>query len=682
MNILSIYITIPLAVCVVLGIVALVFALQWLVHVKLKAVERRNKELQHMMEQALSMGEYYTVRYDIKTNRWDSTHGSLIDANGLSMKAILNQLHPEDRHVIQKKVQQLLRGEQRLCDVNFRWRYIADNDKKDAEWLHANGQMAVEYDKDGKPAALISITKNVTDEIKNEHDDDILLKRFRKIFDTSLVAMTFYDKDGRLIDINQKMRKLCEFDEIRESFFRNTPIAEVELIKGDFDPTSHDQFHICQHMCYPKLGIDKYIEMNISPILDDGDNIVYYCVTARETTGERELYLEQTKHRQQLQEADEAINKYENELHHLLTDNQMYICSTDLAAKTISFSKSLRKMDYVMTIEQYLELMFDEDKVQAATFFSNPEHMAKPYNAIRHFLYTPVNDKPNWQAFTSTPVFDNDGKLIGQFGVTRDITRLMEAQEQLRRETASADESGKLKSVFLANMTHEIRTPLNAIVGFSGLLLFVDDSNERREFIRVIRNNCDMLLRLINDILEASNMGQALAIEPETLDFATTFDDICQTLAQRVQEPGVEFQKDNPYSVFQTCVDKGRLQQVYTNFVTNAVKYTSKGHIRVGYRAESREVEGELRSGMYIYCEDTGTGIPPEKQGNVFDRFVKLNDTVQGTGLGLSICKTIAERCGGVIGLNSEGADHGSTFWMWIPCPVEYKEKEHHATSI
>ena len=682
MNILSIYITIPLVVCVVLGLVALALVLQWTVHVKLKAIERRNKELQHMMEQALGMGEYYTVRYDIKAKRWDSTHGSLIDSNGLSMKAMLNQLHPEDRHAMQQKVQQLLRGEQSLCDVDFRWRYIADNDKEDAGWLYANGQIAVEHDKDGKPAALISITKNVTDEIENEHADDVLLQRFRKIFDTSLVAMTFYDKEERLIDINQNMCKLCEFDEAREAYFRNTPLSDIELIKNDFDPESRTPFHVCQHMRFPKLNIDKYIEMEISPILDDGGNIVYYCVTARDLTDERKLHLEQMKHDQQLHEADEAINKYEDELHHLLTDNQMYICSTDLAAKTVSFSKSLRKMDYVMTIEQYLELMFDEEKVQAATFFSNPEHMAKPYNAIRHFVYTPVNDKPNWQAFTSTPVFDNDGKLIGQFGVTRDITRLMEAQEQLRRETASADESGKLKSVFLANMTHEIRTPLNAIVGFSGLLLYVDDSNERREFIRVIRNNCDMLLRLINDILEASNMGQALAIEPETLDFATTFDDICQTLAQRVQEPGVEFQKDNPYSVFQTCVDKGRLQQVYTNFVTNAVKYTSKGHIRVGYRAERREVEGELQSGMYIYCEDTGTGIPPEKQGNVFDRFVKLNDTVQGTGLGLSICKTIAERCGGVIGLDSEGAGHGSTFWMWIPCPAEYKEKEHHATSI
>jgi signal transduction histidine kinase len=106
------------------------------------------------------------------------------------------------------------------------------------------------------------------------------------------------------------------------------------------------------------------------------------------------------------------------------------------------------------------------------------------------------------------------------------------------------------------------------------------------------------------------------------------------------------------------------MQQVITNFVTNAIKYTHQGHIRVGYKEEKREGN----EGLYIYCEDTGAGIPKEKQASVFDRFVKLNEFVQGTGLGLSICKTIAQRCGGAIGVDSEGEGKGSTFWLWIPC--------------
>ena len=109
--------------------------------------------------------------------------------------------------------------------------------------------------------------------------------------------------------------------------------------------------------------------------------------------------------------------------------------------------------------------------------------------------------------------------------------------------------------------------------------------------------------------------------------------------------------------------------------MTNAVKYTHEGHIKVGYRQEERTLKNKLvaggketKQGIYIYCEDTGAGIPQEKQDSVFERFVKLNDYVQGTGLGLSICKAIATRSGGQIGVTSEGEGHGSTFWMWIPC--------------
>ena len=172
-----------------------------------------------------------------------------------------------------------------------------------------------------------------------------------------------------------------------------------------------------------------------------------------------------------------------------------------------------------------------------------------------------------------------------------------------------------------------------------------------------------MLIRLIDDIIEASNMSHgSIAIEPTDVDFAVVFNDICQTLSQRVQEPGVSFIADSPYDSFPTRLDKGRMQQGITNFTTNAVKYTREGHIRVGYRYED--------GGILMYCEDTGAGIPKEKQAAVFERFVKLNEFVQGTGLGLAICKSIAKRCNGKIGVNSEGEGKGSTFWIWIPCPA------------
>ena len=160
--------------------------------------------------------------------------------------------------------------------------------------------------------------------------------------------------------------------------------------------------------------------------------------------------------------------------------------------------------------------------------------------------------------------------------------------------------------------------------------------------------------------------ANGLTMKPADIDFAKAFDEMCQSLAQRVENPNVQFIKENPYQALQTRLDGGRITQVITNFVTNAVKYTQNGHIKVGYRLQ----EG----GLYIYCEDTGTGIPKEQCHKVFERFVKLNDYIQGTGLGLSICKAIAERCGGKIGVDSE-LGKGSTFWMWIPCTISHQEE-------
>jgi signal transduction histidine kinase len=214
---------------------------------------------------------------------------------------------------------------------------------------------------------------------------------------------------------------------------------------------------------------------------------------------------------------------------------------------------------------------------------------------------------------------------------------------------------------------------LNSIVGFSDLLRTIDTPEERKGFIHIVRTHCDILLRLINDILEASNISDTLMqIVPEEVDFAQEFDLMCQTLEQRVDNPNVAFIKDNPDQKLITLLDKGRIQQIITNFVTNAVKYTTEGHIRVGYREETREKDGEKKTGLYFYCEDTGSGIPEEKQDAVFERFVKLNEFVQGTGLGLSICKNIVERCEGQIGVSSE-VGKGSTFWFWIPVNIYNK---------
>ena len=661
--------TSPVALIILIGIlIATVFILllTQLIRTRVKAAVHRSRDINQMMAQALNMGNYYVMEYNIATDNMRNVHGLLLPFDGLTLDEFSTRLHPEERQPFRQEIDRMIKGENRQRTVKIRWH---DQATEGDEWRFLQGHAIAEMEKEHTKYIVLSV-KDVSQEVLEENNNREMGFKHMKMFDTNLIAMSFYDKEGFIIDLNENMRKLCEFDEESETFFRQTRLFDAPLLKDQFLPASSQHFHVCQKMSYPDIGINKYIEFRITPTFDGKGELRYYVITARDITDERTMYIEQRRHDQEIQKANDTILEYENQLNYLLDNSQMFIWDYYPENDMINFKRSVRKQDYTESLHEFFEGVEDHLREPAIQEIRECVAQHKSYNAVHYFRHTPVERHPVWYAISGIPYFDKDGNMTHYFGISRNITKLMDAQQKLKRETARAEDSGKMKSAFLANMTHEIRTPLNAIVGFSDLLPLVDTAEERMEFIRIIRNNCDMLMRLINDILEASSMGQALAIEPAEVDFAQIFDDICQTLAQRVQEPGVEFVKDNPYEHCVTTLDKGRIQQVLTNFTTNAVKYTHQGHIKVGYHWERRVTKDEKgeADGLYFYCEDTGAGIPKEKQASVFERFVKLNDFVQGTGLGLSICQAIADRCNGHIGVTSEGEGHGSTFWMWIPC--------------
>lgn len=248
--------------------------------------------------------------------------------------------------------------------------------------------------------------------------------------------------------------------------------------------------------------------------------------------------------------------------------------------------------------------------------------------------------------------------IIEMLCINFDITQLKETERMLIQAKEKAEESDRLKSAFLANMSHEIRTPLNAIVGFSGLLMDTEDLEERREYIKIVQENNDLLLQLISDILDLSK------IEAGTFEFTygeTDVNMLCEDIVRSSQikvPQGVELVFDPHPSECSVVSDRNRLHQVISNFVNNALKFTSSGSIRVGYEEKEECVE--------FYVRDTGIGIPAGQLPHIFERFVKLNTFIHGTGLGLSICKSIVEQLGGVIGVDSEEGK-GSRFWFTIP---------------
>ena len=646
--------------------IIIIYLLSRLIRNRLEMAVNRSADINNIMKQALQMGNFFVLEYDIRSDHFRNTYGHMISDEGLSLEEFASYFEPSARAEFIQHIKILSRGENQQRYISRRFNA---GTALEPEWRILEGNAIVEFS-GNLPQYIVFALKDVTSGVETERINREMGNKYAKMFETNLIAMSFYSKDGWLIDVNEKMRELCGFDTEAGVFFRNTNMFDTDMLKGIYQRGSQEPLHVCNRMYYPSIKLDKYIEIRIRPISNDMGEIRFYVVTSRDISHERQMYIEQLRHQKEIQKTNEAISNYEKQFTYLLENSEMFVWRSDLNTHTLTYSHSLRKSEFTESMDDNVKRMYQDDMSDAISAINDATAMSKPFNVIHHYRYSQYSKDPVWYAISGIPTYDKQGQRIGYFGVSRDITKLMAAQQKLKMETERAENSGKMKSAFLANMTHEIRTPLNAIVGFSDLLAVIDTPEERMEFIRIIRNNCDMLMRLINDILEASSMGQALAIMPTEVDMAIAFDDMCQTLAQRVQEPGVEFIKDNPYQTCLTVLDKGRIQQVLTNFVTNAVKYTHQGHIKVGYHWDRRiplDQSGET-DGLLFYCIDTGAGIPKEKQASVFERFVKLNDFVQGTGLGLSICQAIADRCNGHIGVTSEGEGHGSTFWMWIPC--------------
>ncbi|MEG0807941.1 MAG: HAMP domain-containing sensor histidine kinase [Alistipes sp.] len=241
-----------------------------------------------------------------------------------------------------------------------------------------------------------------------------------------------------------------------------------------------------------------------------------------------------------------------------------------------------------------------------------------------------------------------------------DITAQKNMMRELDETRIRAEESDRMKSLFLANTSHELRTPLNAIVGFSELLIADNSAEEKREYARIIRTNNELLLQLVNDILDMSK------IEAGTLKFNYDDEELNTIMEELEGACCMKQQADSPVCIkflrqYPSCrihTDGTRLRQVILNLLSNAIKFTEKGEIVFGFEMHDKE--------LYFYVRDTGIGIKQKNLELVFKRFVTIGFQQQGVGIGLSICKSIVESMGGQIGVESEEGK-GATFWFTLP---------------
>ena len=484
-------------------------------------------------------------------------------------------------------------------------------------------------------------------------------KILRNIYKNLPAGVELYDKDGYLVDINDKELEIFGLSDkneaLRVNLFDNpnipSEVKEKLRAKEDVDfSIDYDFSKISQYVNTRRNGIIN-LTTKVTALYDSQNRFINYLFINIDTTETTNAY---TK-----------IQEFEN-LFLLIGDYakvgfaHFNVLTRDGYAQDTWYRNLGEKEGTPMpqVIGVYAHVV-PEDQAVLKNFVGEVK-TGKATSLRKEVRVCRENGKYTW---TSINVMVRDYRpqdgIIEMLCINYDITPLKETEQKLIIARDKAEELDRLKSAFLANMSHEIRTPLNAIVGFSSLLAETDSRNERQEYIKIVQENNELLLQLISDILDLSK------IEAGTFNFVYTNVDVNETCAEIIKSmsmkvsKGVELIFEEPFPECYIYTDKNRFTQVISNFINNALKFTQQGSITLGYEQVSHQK-------IKFYVRDTGMGIPEEKQKSVFERFVKLNTFVQGTGLGLSICKSIVSQMGGEIGVDStEGI--GSCFWFTHP---------------
>ncbi len=494
-------------------------------------------------------------------------------------------------------------------------------------------------------------------------------KLFRTIFDNIPVGVERYDQNGVLLDLNDKDMEVFgvrkKEDAIGLNFFENPNISD-SIKKRVHEENVVDfqvqyTFEVADEY-YPTL-YKGYIELytRTSKIYDEDGNFNGYLFINIDNT--------------QLTEAVNQLHDFEK-FFKIISDYALvgYAKYDIINRKGYAIRQWFLNMgeDENEPLEDIIgvyRFMHPEDQTRVLQFFDAvKEGSQRDFRGELRVLRPGTIDEWNvLRSYLLVSRFEPENNIIEVISINYDITELKDTEVKLIQAKEKAERADHLKSAFLANTSHEIRTPLNAILGFSNLLAETEDAEERHEYLSIIQQNNELLLQLISDTLDLAK------IESGTFEFSMTeFDanQLCEGVYSSLQDkvkPGVDFVFEPQLDEFFFVSDRNRLFQVVANFVNNATKFTTSGSIKVGYRLEEEFIK--------FYVQDTGIGITPEQQAQVFERFVKLNSFVQGTGLGLAICKNIVEQLGGQIGVESEPGK-GSCFWFTHPLDKKADEEE------
>jgi two-component system sensor histidine kinase/response regulator len=515
-------------------------------------------------------------------------------------------------------------------------------------------------ERDGRPA-LLSVLTDVTEQRRGEAARREAEERFRVAFAQSPIGTSLVSADGRFLLVN---RALCDI----------VGYTEAELLAKTFQDITHPDdlaTDVEQARRVWAGEIDGYA-MEKRYVRKDGESVwvLLHVNLVRDEDGAPLYYVSHVQDISARKRVDEEL-AHERDLLRTLMDNLPdLIYFKDAEGRFVRVNRALAR---------YLGRDDPAELVGKSDFDFYPEERAREFRADEERFIArgePVVNKlerqsgegeeERWTLTTKVPLRDRGGRPLGLVGTSRDVTELHQAEAELRRAMAAAEEANRLMREFLSRMSHELRTPMHGIIGYAHLLLggFSGDLTELQQAdVKQIATSADHLLALINDVLDLAKIEAGrLTLSEEAVDLGEVVRHVADTVRPQAVEKGLALVVVVAERVPAVSADPLRVHQILLNLAGNAVKFTERGRVEIAVRPAGNAVE--------VVVTDTGIGIAPEAIGFIFDEFRQADGSTTrrfgGTGLGLAIARKLARLQGGDVTVESR-VGVGSVFTLRLP---------------
>lgn len=620
-----------------------------------RKLRQENARRNNRLALILQTSQVHIWTYDIKTNQfsWHNDNGQV--AYTYSMEEFSHRYSREDFVSLKSALDSLAETgktdeEEKEIELNLRAKDVEGGDTNDRDYHIVLSVLS--RDKKGNPAVIIGTKKDVTEEQQQKRLDEERTLRYWSIFYTPILGIILFNKDSRLVNINPKACDIFGYN-AEEAIEAGTDIRSM------FHINVQDLEDMNGLQGTQTVGHGRITEYRLMTIHDDAGDMLGIFAFCRDITMSVSSKDQEQEGQRRIDTVRDEQRQYTEILNAAISDTDIRMVTYSPDSHTLTVYRGTDTVQHALTQTRCMTLVDEQSQRQAMRLLSDMDNYADKvieYN-IRTTL-RPTGGRPLILYFRLEPCHDSNGKVTEYCGMLRDISEMDWIERQMELQTSKVQEVENTKNSFVKNMVQEIRNPMNAVVQHVAQISDDRPAKNEPELCRVIQQNADYLLHIIDNILYLSRLeARMVEINRQPQDFAELFESQCATGWMKFMNADTHYIVENPYEQLIVDIDAGNLGHVIEQVTCNAAQHTKRGTVRARYDYIGRR--------LIISVDDTGEGIPEAELARIQEE--ELGGAHNTKGLGLAITKELVSQMGGTFEISSEEGS-GTTIYIMIPC--------------